>query len=513
MTPTHLLIVHPEPTVRTLMASMLHSLGHPLLEAPSDRVAVRMLESDPAELVLAGADPGDPDALEFVSYLKRKHPRVPVVVVWSSGLPDRSREAIQHGAVSSLKFPLPATQLRAAVSQALGQPEPPGASAVHPARPHAAETSTNGNGHAHSNGNGNGHGELKPHLNGHGPIPPTAAPRYSASPMAAAPLIGDDPGWKQAIELAGTIAPSRAPVLIVGERGTGKTIVARHIHARSPRRDQPCVELSCATLKDAALEAELFGRRGLPGEPDWPGRLAQAHGGTLILDDVAALPTGIQYKLLRVLQAGEYEPVGSTVPARADVRLILTSDEDLAGLVESGLVRRDFHYRISVVTLKLPSLRGRYRDIEPLAEHFRARFAREIGREVGGFTPEAMVALRGHDWSGNVIELENVVERAVVQCRGHRIDRDHLSLAPRPAPPAPSAIGHGAVAQRRTARLGLVSLKEALEGPEKQIILEALEALNWNRQETARVLDINRTTLYKKMKKYGLLFDEPAWAN
>ncbi len=195
-----------------------------------------------------------------------------------------------------------------------------------------------------------------------------------------------------------------------------------------------------------------------------------------------------------------------------DVRFVLASSEDLGALVESEQFRADLYYRISVVTLNIPPLRHRGDDVARLADYFRDRFAREIGRPAGSFSPDALEMLRNHSWPGNVLELENAVERAVVHCRGPRIESIHLDLNPiRTDRPTPAANVRSVPGKLATG--DILPLKEALEAPERELILRALQALNWNRQETARVLDINRTTLYKKMKKYGLLFDEPVWAN
>lgn len=503
---TRLLIVHHDAPTRALMTSMLQTLGARIEEAANDRAAVRMLEREPADLVLAAADPVDPDALEFLNYLRRKHPTVMVIVVLASPHADRSREALIRGAASVLRFPLPATHLRAAVAQALGMPEPVGnvGSSRSPAneatRPLAA--------------------------NGHGGGPPAAAARdfaprlparAEAGPGALVPpparrlggLVGEDPSLRQALELAVTIAPTRPPVLIVGEPGTGKTLVARTVHAHSGRRQGPFVELDCASSTEEELDVELFGRRAGFSEPERGGRVAAAEGGTLFLDEIARLSPAMQAKLARLLSAGEYEPVGSSATQRADVRLVAATAENLAALVEQGSFRQDLYYRLRVVSLELPPLRHRGEDIARLAEHFRERFAHELGRDLPGFSPEAMNALRAHPWPGNVVELENVVERALLHARGGRIEPLHLALNPRTMPMP----RHVPTSRPHLAAAVIQPLKEALEEPERLLILKALEALSWNRQETARVLDINRTTLYKKMKKYGLLFDEPVWAN
>jgi DNA-binding NtrC family response regulator len=489
---------------------MLHTLGHRISEASCDRTAVRMVEQDPPALVLAAVEPTDPDALELLGYLRRKHPKVRTILLFPGPHAERTRDALQRGAVSVLRFPVAANHLRAAVAQALEEAESPCAPRV----------SANGNGNGHAsirsyNRNGNGHESSAPlphpaatHVGAvvsspvlSHPATSTSSARHGEAPVG----VGNDPAFRQVYELACTIAPARAPVLIWGERGAGKTLLARILHAHGQRSDGPFVEVSCATLKDQALEVELFGRAGEVGEH--PGRVAQAHGGTLYLDEVSALPPNIQLKVLRLIQDGEFEQVGSTRPIPVDVRVVVATREDLAALVEEGAFRQDLYYRVGVVTLKLPPLRHRGTDIELLAEHFRAKFAREVGRNVTSFTPDAIDALRTHDWPGNVLELENAVERGVILSRSGRIDRSQLALAGR----APSGRG-GSSSHRGPAPMGILPLKEALEAPEKQLILQALEALNWNRQETARVLDINRTTLYKKMKKYDLLTEEPAWA-
>jgi len=494
---TRLLIVHPDAPTRALMTSMLQSMGPRIEEAANDRAAVRMLEQEPADLVLAAAEPSDPDALEFLNYLRRKHPTVMVIVVFASPHAERCREAMIRGAASVLRFPLPATHLRAAVAQALGMPEPVGNAAA--PRPPAPTPDWPHNGLAADRLNGSK--TARPEGPNGALVPPPA--------RRAGGLVGEDPSLRQALELAVTIASTRPPVLIVGEPGTGKTLVARTVHAHSPRKQGPFVELDCASGAEPDLEIELFGRRAGFAEPERAGKIALAEGGTLFLDEIARLSAGMQAKLVRLLSVGEYEPVGSSTTQRADVRLVVATRENLAAMVEQGSFRQDLYYRLSVVSLELPPLRHRGEDVARLAEHFRERFAHDLGRDLPGFTAEAMDCLRAHPWPGNVVELEHVVERAVLHARGGRIEPVHLSLNPRTLPMA----RHITPARPHVSAPVIQPLKEALEEPERLLILRALEALSWNRQETARVLDINRTTLYKKMKKYGLLFDEPVWAN
>lgn len=503
MRDTRILIVHPEPSARALMASMLQSLGPRLEDVGSDRAAVRRIDQGDISLVVAGVDPFDADSLEILPYIRRKNPRLPVILLFTVPHPERAREALQRGAASVLKFPLPATQLRAAVSQALGSPEPvsvapaPSVQTANGSRESSGWTlvsdqPTDHSATANSNSNGNANGKGR-----------TDTPLF----------VGEDVALRQALELARGIASSRSAVLIQGERGTGKSLLARALHHQGNRASGPFFEVQCGSMRESVLEVELFGRRspGLGGTiPDVPGKLAAAHGGTLFLDDVASLSPELQFRLLRFLHEGQFEPVGSTQTSYADVRLVFGSRDDLSDRVARDEFRQDLYYRISVVSLKLPPLRHRGADIERLAEHFLRQAAQRYNRDVTAFSPEAITLLRHYEWPGNVEELEQAVQRAVLSARKPSIEPTDLGLVPARPAVAPSS----SLSSRRAGHPGIRPLKEALEEPEKRIILQALEALNWNRQETARLLDINRTTLYKKMKKYGLLYDdEPAWAN
>jgi two-component system response regulator HydG len=240
---------------------------------------------------------------------------------------------------------------------------------------------------------------------------------------------------------------------------------------------------------------------------DWSSKLNQAHNGTLYLDELAALPLELQIHLLRELQFRDYEATAGHPSPPNEVRFLISTSENLPALIEQGRLRQELYHRVSVISLMLPPLRHRGSDVELLAEWFRTQYAQEFHKTVVGFTHDALDVLRRHDWPGNVRELEAAIQRAVALCNGPRITSSHL------APILHHSHRQGRPAAGGTPRphlqMGVRPLKEALEEPEKRIIIQALQAFHWNRQETARVLDINRTTLYKKMKKYNLLIDEP----
>ena len=261
-----------------------------------------------------------------------------------------------------------------------------------------------------------------------------------------------------------------------------------------------CVAINCAALPENLLESELFGHvagafTGATGNKE--GKFKLADGGTIFLDEIGTASPAMQVKLLRVLQELEFEQVGGTKTIKVDIRVILATNEDLANAVAAGRFRQDLYYRINVINLQLPSLKERLGDIPSLAEHFLNSVCRETGRRFDGFDPETMSILQAYAWPGNVRELQNVIERAVLLGKGNRIAVIDLP-ANLTAGNQMNLVASAAAAGQR------LTLKEALEGPERQIILQTLRQNNWCRNATADQLGINRTTLYKKMRKLGL---------
>ncbi len=520
-----ILILYPDPAGLALLTSMLKSLGHVIEEATTDRAAVRSMERNDIDLVLAGVDPLDAEALELLMYVRRKHREVPVILLFPRLHPERAKEALRLGAMAVLKYPVPAAELRAAVLQALERCETRHTEPVNSAAALAATTTKSPAAHVPAHDSSPVSPRLAP------PSGPSNSRPLASAPLAAsvAPpsniqphrvdqhareigLVGNDPSWRQVIDLAVTIAATRSSVLITGEPGTGKSLLAQLIHSLGLTPDRPIVTVMGSTMAEEHSMQEPHETTPAPGTNhtlDWSSKMAQASGGTLFLHEVAALPLELQLHLLRELQFRDYEASSGHVAQSSDARLIMSTSENLTSLIDQGRFRQELYHRISVISLMLPPLRHRGTDVELLAESFRSHYAREFHKQVAGFTRDALEVLQKHDWPGNVRELAAAIQRAVALCNGPRITSNHL--APILNHNRQSRAGGGST-PRPHLKMGVRPLKEALEEPEKRIIIQALQAFNWNRQETARVLDINRTTLYKKMKKYNLI-DETVWVN
>ncbi|MSR61924.1 MAG: sigma-54-dependent Fis family transcriptional regulator [Planctomycetes bacterium] len=318
-------------------------------------------------------------------------------------------------------------------------------------------------------------------------------------------LFSVDPRMRRIFETLAAVADSRATLLLSGESGTGKTQLAHAVHKRSARARGPFVEVNCGALPSNLLESELFGhvRGAFTGAvKDRLGKFEQAAGGTILLDEIGTASPELQLKLLRVLEEGRFERVGDTRTRNVDARVITATNVDLEQEVAAGRFRADLFYRIHVVAVEVPPLRARLGDVAQLAEQFLTRFARRHGREVRELSSAARQRLCAHAWPGNVRELENAIERAVLISQGARLEPGDLF----PERAAGSAGAHGTQPGFEGWQAGPPDeLKLALEGPERWLLLRALERHAGNRSAAARTLGINRTTLFNKMRKYALL--------
>ncbi|MEJ2429146.1 MAG: sigma 54-interacting transcriptional regulator [Deltaproteobacteria bacterium] len=303
-------------------------------------------------------------------------------------------------------------------------------------------------------------------------------------------IISKSPKMQHVFDLIPTIADSESTVLITGDSGTGKGLIAQALHNQSPRADNPFITVNCGAIPDTLLESELFGYKAgafTDARRSKAGRFTLAQGGTIFLDEIGDISPAIQAKLLRVLQDKVFEPLGGVQSIKADVRILAATNRDLTKLVQEGRFRTDLYYRINVFRMELPPLRERMEDIPLLANHFVAKLSSLKGKEISGVTPEALAILMKYDYPGNVRELENIIEHAFVLSPGGMIQAQHLPDELRPRPSTP---------QRETLDL--------LGEYEKELILDALRRNQWNRLRAAQELGIHKTTLFRKIRKLGI---------
>jgi PAS domain S-box-containing protein len=310
-------------------------------------------------------------------------------------------------------------------------------------------------------------------------------------------LVSRSASMRRIFDVLPQVAASDSTVLIQGETGTGKELLARGLHNLSSRHNKPFVAINCGALPDTLLESEIFGYKAgafTGADKDKPGRFALAEGGTLFLDEIAEVSQAFQVRLLRVLQERTYEPLGSTKSVKAEVRIIAATNRNLATQVRKGAFRQDLYYRINVVKMDLPPLRKRKEDIPLLIEHFVARFNYMQGKFISGVNPQVMAILMAHDYPGNIRELENIIEHAFVLCSEGRIDPRHLPEELITRPPVP------------TSNSG--EMETAVHAVEAQAIREALRHNHLNRLAAARELGMHKSTLFRKIKTLGITLPE-----
>lgn len=446
-----MLLVDDDRQVLESMADWLRDQGLKVDTSTGYSDALEKLSKTSYEMLLVDVRLQDGDGFDLLEQVRRNYPESHVVLMTGYGDADAAVEALRAGAADYLTKPLIDDELLMTIERAFSQRE-------------VIEENN----------------QLRKELdkkNGLGNV------------------VGQDPRMIKVFDMVESVADTKATVLVTGESGTGKSMIARAIHRKSNRSAKPFIEVACGALPENLLESELFGHvtgAFTGATSDKTGKFMQADGGTIFLDEIGTASAAMQVKLLRVLQELEFEQVGGDKTFKVDVRVILATNEDLADAVAAGRFRQDLFYRVNVINVELPALRERRSDISLLAQSFLQDLREDTNRPISGFSEEALASLENYGWPGNIRELQNVVERAVLLGKGEVISAADL----------PRDVSGG---QSLTLpRVGSMTLKEALEEPERQIILDVLEANDWNRNATADSLGVNRTTLYKKMKKLGL---------
>ena len=449
---TKALVVDDERKMRRILQMVLERVGVDSVAAENGAEALARFDAEQIDLVLTDLKMPGMSGLELLGELRSRDADVPVIVLTAFGTVQTAVEAMKLGAFDYVLKPFDLDAIEITVRKALD----------------LARYRTE-NRYFHERDE--------------------AVPSFEN-------LVGASAAMQEVYDLVRRVGPTRSAVLITGETGTGKELVARAIHAQSPRRDRLFVPLNCAAIPGELLESELFGhtRGAFTGaHAERLGKFEVANGGTLFLDEIGDMPVGLQAKLLRVLQEGVIERIGSNRPITVDVRVLSSTHRDLPARIRDGSFREDLYYRLNVLAIRLPPLRERREDIPGLATFFLQRVARELGRQVPVLTDAASRTLERYDWPGNVRELQNVMERAAVLATGPEID----AAAFRELVPG----GSGAAPEPPPETF---ALEPAVEQFERKVILRALAAANDNKSHAARLLGISERTLWYKLKRYGL---------
>jgi DNA-binding NtrC family response regulator len=438
-----ILVVEDDLAVGTVLLALLGQNHYEAAHAISAEKALEMLESRPFDVVISDVRMPGMDGMALLAELSRRHPDLPVVLLTAHGSVPLAVEAMKAGAVDFMLKPFEKEEILFVVDKAMAQAKP-------------------------------------------------ARERTPPAPVQRGDMVGTSPRMNDVLTTVRKVASGTATVLIRGETGTGKELVARALHESGARKEQPFVRLHCGALPDTLLESELFGyeKGAFTGATSRkPGRVELAHRGTLFLDEIGDISPAVQVKLLRVLQEREFERVGGVATIKVDVRFVAATHRDLEAMVKEGQFREDLFYRLNVVEVRVPALRERGDDIEALSIHFMKTFARANGKPPMTLARDAIPALRACRWPGNVRQLQNLMERLVVLADGNTIGREDVEREL--GSPAPRVADESTLdAHRREA--------------EKEALLHALSRANNNRTLAARLLNVSRRTLYNKLKELGI---------
>ena len=448
MPKARILIVDDEESSRELFAELLQRWGYEVDQTADGHGALKLAAETHPDVIISDLVMPKLDGLALVRALREGQPDTPVVIITGKGTIDAAVEAVREGVFDFVEKPLDPARLRVILQRALEKKE-----TLH---------------------------EMQ------------VLRRRLGQVDSGVGLVGNSPPMRRAMELVEKVAPSKASVVITGQSGTGKEMVARAIHQLSPRRDKPFIAINCSAIPATLIESEMFGheRGAFTGaEQRRLGAWELADGGTLFLDEVGEIPIELQAKFLRVLEEERLRRLGGKSEIAVDVRVISATNRELKDEIKGGRFREDLYFRLNVFHINLAPLKERHEDIPVLVQHFIDRFAREAGKKLHGVSPQAMKRLTDYGWPGNIRELRNTLERAVILCGSGVIEAEHL--------PSELAAGGGESAYLKLP-YGL-PLREI----EKEYILATLHRLQNNKARTAQALGISEKTLYNKLYRYS----------
>ncbi|MCA9394733.1 MAG: sigma-54-dependent Fis family transcriptional regulator [Candidatus Omnitrophica bacterium] len=450
-----MLIVDDEPLIRESLFEIFKIEGFRVQMASTAEEALILMEKNPVHIVITDLKLPNMSGLELLQQVKKDYEQAEVIVITGYGSIETAVEAMKIGAFEYITKPINDSEIKLII-----------ANIVQKIRLIEENTALKGL---------------------------IAKDRR----QSFAGMIGSSERMQSVYNIIDSVASTNATILITGESGTGKGMVAKAVHQSDERRrKRPFVEISCGALSETLLESELFGhvKGAFTGAiKDKEGRFEYAKGGTIFLDEIDAFSPSLQVKLLKVLQDGLFERVGENVSRKADARIIVATNQQLTKLVDEGEFREDLYYRINVIAIQMPPLRDRRDDIKPLADHFLEMFSRANNKTVKEMSDEVLALFKSYSWPGNIRELENAIEGAVIMAKGDVIQLSDI----------PNSTKFEEEDGSKSAEIK--SLKQVTEQPERDHIISVLNDCNWNRNKAAAALGVNRTTLYNKMKKYNIL--------
>lgn len=449
-----ILVVDDDDAHRTMLRTLLGGWGYEISEADDGSIAVEAVKRSPFDLVLMDIRMLKVSGIEALDQIKVFNPVIPVIIMTAYSSVETAVQALKKGAYDYLTKPLDFDKLKLTIERAMEHTQLKEENRL-----------------------------LKENLGKH---------------FDRQNIIGNSAAMSRLLQTVAQVAPSEATVLISGESGTGKELIAGAIHFNSQRKQGPFVKINCAAVTETLLESEFFGHEKgsfTGADRRKEGRFLQAHGGSIFLDEVSEMSPSMQVKLLRVLQEKEITRVGGEKVIPVDVRVISATNQSLLYMIKKRTFREDLYYRLNVVRLEIPPLRGRREDIPLLAQRFLKEFITKNRKEIKGFTSQAMDFLVRYDWPGNVRELMNAIERSVVLARSEYLDAEDLSVIRDSSQMISDSLPG----------VDDVGKDVPLDQVEKATILRTLESAGGNKSEAARRLGITRKTLHKKLKKYGMM--------